>query len=159
MDSAKNAVVYFSVTGHTEAVAERLAGLLGVQAQRIIAAEPYSDVDIDYNSDCRANREQQDDLSARPEMAAPTPDIASASVVYVGYPIWWGKAPRIVLTFLENEALDGKTIVPFCTSGSSSIEGSLGELEAAAPNATFKPGRRFDSSVGESTLQEFAAQV
>lgn len=149
------AVVYFSVTGNTEMVAGKIAAALDVTPQALVPAEPYTSADIDYNNDCRANVEQQDDLSIRPALAEPLPDVAGATTVFLGYPIWWGKVPRVVLTYVESGALSGKTVVPFCTSGSSGIEGSLDELESADTSVTWEPGRRFDASVSEATIDEF----
>lgn len=151
------AVVYFSVTGNTEMVAGKIAAALDVTPQALVPAEPYTSADIDYNNDCRANVEQQDDLSIRPALAEPLPDVAGATTVFLGYPIWWGKVPRVVLTYVESGALSGKTVVPFCTSGSSGIEGSLDELESADASVTWEPGRRFDASVSEEAIDEFVA--
>lgn len=151
------AVVYFSVTGNTEMVADKIAAALDVTPQALLSAEPYTSADIDYNNDCRANVEQQDDLSIRPALAEPLPDVARATTVFLGYPIWWGKVPRVMLTYVESGALSGKTVVPFCTSGSSGIEGSLDELESADTSVTWEPGRRFESSVSEATIDEFVA--
>ena len=136
-------------------VANEIAASLDVTPQAFMPAEPYTSADIDYNSDCRANVEQQDDLSIRPALAEPLPDVAEAATVFLGYPIWWGKVPRVVLTYVESGALSGKTVVPFCTSGSSGIEGSLDELESADTSVTWEPGRRFDASVSEATIDEF----
>ena len=156
-ETATAAVVYFSVTGNTEAAAEKIAAACGATPQAIEPAEPYSAADIDYNSDCRANVEQQDDLSIRPALAEPTPDVAGASTVFLGYPIWWGKVPRVVLTYVESGALAGKTVIPFCTSGSTGIAGSLSELEAADPSVNWQDGRRFESSVPETDIEAFVA--
>lgn len=151
------AVVYFSMTGNTEAVANKVAAAVGATPQIIVPAEPYTAADIDYNSDCRANVEQQDDLSIRPELASPIPDAAGADVVFLGYPIWWGKVPRVILTYVESGTLGGKTVIPFCTSGSSGINGSLSELQAADTSVNWQDGRRFDAGVSESDIQAFVA--
>lgn len=156
-ETATAAVVYFSVTGHTKTVAEKIAAAVGATPQAIEPAEPYSAADIDYNSDCRANVEQQDDLSIRPALAEPAPDVAGAATVFLGYPIWWGKVPRVVLTYVESGALNGKTVVPFCTSGSTGIAGSLAELKAADPSATWQEGRRFEATVSEADIKAFVA--
>lgn len=151
------AVVYFSVTGNTEMMANKIAAALDVTPQALTPAVPYTSADIDYNNDCRANVEQQDDLAIRPALAEPLPDVAGATTVSLGYPIWWGKVPRVMLTYVESGALSGKTVVPFCTSGSSGIEGSLDELESADTSVTWEPGRRFDASVSEEAIDEFVA--
>lgn len=150
------AIVYFSCTGNTETVAKKIATATNGTLMRIEPAEPYTSADLDYNSDCRANTEQNSG-SARPAIAAPVPNVAGYDTVYLGYPIWWGKAPRIILTFLEGADLAGKTIIPFCTSGSSPISGSLAEIEKAAPKATVLEGRRFSASVSQQEIDSWVS--
>ena len=151
------AVIYFSQTGKTAQIAERIADILDVDPQVIEAAEPYTAADIDYNTDCRANREQQDDLSIRPALADPAP-ATDADVVFLGYPIWWSRVPRIVLTYAESGVLAGKTVVPFCMSGSSGIEDSLPELNGADASVTWKPGHRFSTSDSDTALESFVEE-
>ncbi len=156
--SANAAVVYFSCTGNTEAVADKIAQATDGTLMRIQAAEPYTAQDLDYNSDCRANSEQEGG-SARPALASPIPDIAGFDMVYLGYPIWWGKAPRIILTFLEGADTAGKRITPFCTSGSSPIAGSIDELHAAAPEAQWTEGRRFSAGVSQQEIDDWVNSI
>lgn len=147
--SAGNAaVVYFSCTGNTESIAQKIAEATGGALMHIEPAEPYSPADLDYNSDCRANAEQNSD-TVRPALAAPAPDVANCDTVYLGYPIWWGKAPRIIMTYLKGTDLAGKTVVPFCTSGSSPISGSIAEIRKAASGANVLEGRRFPSNASQ----------
>lgn len=148
------AVVFFSCTGNTEAVAEKIAAATDGALLRIEPAEPYTSADLDYNSDCRANTEQNS-ASARPEIAAPVPDVASYDTVYLGYPIWWGTAPRIILTFLDETDMAGKTIVPFCTSGSSGISESIAEVKQAAPGANVLDGERFSAGVSQQEIDSW----
>ncbi len=150
------AVVYFSATGNTASVADKVARATGGELREIVPQEPYAPADLDYNSDCRANAEQSDE-TARPAIAAPAPDVVAADVIYLGYPIWWGRAPRIVLTWLEGQDLAGKTIVPFCTSGSSGIGGSIPEVEAAAAGATVEDGMRFSSGATQQEVDSWVA--
>lgn len=156
--STNAAVTYFSCAGNTEAVADRIAQATDGVPMRIQAAEPYTAQDLDYNSDCRANSEQESG-TARPALASPIPDIAGFDAVYLGHPIWWGKAPRIILTFLEGVDTAGKRIVPFCTSGSSPISGSIDELNAAAPDAQWAEGRRFSASVSQQEIDDWAKGI
>ena len=148
-------VAYFSTTGHTKTIAEYLQTALDADLYEIVPQEPYTDADLDYNTDgCRANREQNDD-SARPAISGGVEDMAGYDVVFIGYPIWWGQAPKIVYTFLESYDFSGKTIVSFCTSGCSGIDGSLSGIQALAPDADWLAGQRFSTSAGEEEVQSW----
>ena len=148
-------VVYFSATGHTKTVAEYLQAALDADLYEIVPQEPYTAADLDYSTDgCRANLEQNDD-SARPVISGSVDNMAGYDVVLIGYPIWWGKAPKIVDTFLESYDFSGKTIVPFCTSGGSGIDGSLDEIQALAPDAEWLTGQRFASTAGAADVQSW----
>lgn len=153
-----SAVVFFSCTGNTEAVAEKIAAATGGSPMRIEPADPYTPSDLDYNSDCRANSEQNSG-STRPALAAPVPDVAAYDTIYLGYPIWWGAAPRIILTYLEGTDLAGKTIIPFCTSGSSPISGSIAEIRQAAPGANVLDGRRFSASASQQEIDSWVTAL
>ena len=149
-------VAYFSATGNTEGIAEHLQAILDADLYEIVPAEPYSDDDLNYNvSDCRANREQNDP-DARPAVDGSVENMDGYDVIFLGYPIWWGEAPRIISTFLESYDFDGKTIVPFCTSGSSSIGSSAEHLAALAADAAWLEGARFDPGASQ---EEVAAWV
>ena len=138
-------VAYFSCTGTTETIAKYIAGKTGGTLYEIAAETPYTSADLNYNnSGSRANREQNDS-SARPAMKGRMEDLAQYDVIFLGYPIWWGKAPKIIFTFLENYNFSGKTIVPFCTSGSSGIGGSVNSIRSLASGATVLDGRRFSA--------------
>ena len=148
-------VAYFSATGHTRTIAEYLQAALDADLYEIVPQEPYTTADLDYNTDgCRANQEQNDD-SARPAISGSVEDMDGYDVVFVGYPIWWGQAPKIVSTFLESYDLSGKTIVPFCTSGGSGIDGSLAGLQSLAPDADWLTGQRFSASAGAADVQSW----
>lgn len=155
-NEGSTAVVFFSCTGNTEAVAEKVAQAAGASLLRVLPAEPYTSADIDYNSDCRANREQ-DSVTDRPALDVSVPDVSGYDTIYLGYPIWWGKVPRVMLTFLKSVDLSGKTVIPFCTSGSSSISGSLDEVHSAASGASWQDGQRFDSGVSQQEIDSWVA--
>lgn len=148
-------VAYFSATGNTENIAEHLVSILDADLYEIVPEEPYTSEDLDYsNSDCRANREQNDP-TARPAISGGVEDLEDYEVVFLGYPIWWGDAPKIISTFLETYDFDGKTIVPFCTSGSSSIGGSVSDLEALTDGATWLEGQRFSGTASQETISQW----
>lgn len=105
----------------------------------------YTAEDLDYNNDnCRANTEQNNE-NARPEIANDI-DVTTYDVIYLGYPIWWGDVPKIILTFLDNTDLNGKTVIPFCTSGGSSISTSLNTLKEYKSDINWIDGERLDVS-------------
>ena len=146
-------VVYFSATGTTKGVAERLAAITGADLCEIVPAEPYTSNDLNYNdSSTRATREQNDP-SARPAISGTVANMAGYDVIFLGYPIWWGQAPKIMYTFVESYDLTGKTIVPFCTSGSSDIGSSAINLSKSASGAVWMDGKRFSGGVSDADLQ------
>ncbi len=144
-------VAYFSCTNTTKRVAEDIADLTAGTLFRIEPQEPYTSADLDYNSDCRANREQNNP-STRPAIKGMPENLNEFDVVFLGYPIWWGKAPRVIFTFLESGDFEGKTIVPFCTSHSSGIGSSDVELHSVVEDVVWKPGKGFGSDVSESDI-------
>ena len=112
----------------------------------------YTSEDLNYSDeDCRANQEQNDP-AARPAISGAVENPERYDVVFLGYPIWWGQAPKIICTFLESYDFEGVTIVPFCTSGSSGIDGSLNDIQALASNAQWLDGQRFSGSASESEV-------
>lgn len=140
--TSKILVAYFSCTGNTKAVAERIAALTGGVLYEIVPAEPYSQADLNYHDDnCRANREMNDPAS-RPAIGSGAVDLSACDTVILGYPLWWGTMPRIINTFLDAYDLSGKTVLPFCTSGGSGISQSVAAIRSAEPGADVKDGLR-----------------
>ena len=136
------AVIYFSCTDNTRTAAERIRDLTGADLIELVPEQPYTSQDLDYNDEsCRANQEQKDP-AARPRIAGQPLDLSQYGTIYLGYPIWQGTAPRIINTFLDSYDLTGKTIRPFCTSGSSGIETSVADIRAAAPGVDVTAGLR-----------------
>ena len=148
-------VVYFSCTNTTKGVADRIVEVTGAATWRIEPEVAYTSEDLNYNnSSSRANREQNDP-SARPAIKGKCENLADYDVVFLGYPIWWGKAPKVIFTFLEGHDLTGKTIVPFCTSHSSGIGSSDTDLHRLATGAEWKSGRRFSGNESEETIKNW----
>lgn len=153
--NSRTLVAYFSATNNTENVANHIAGILDAAVYEIVPETPYTSADLNYNdSSSRANREQNDS-TARPAISGTVENIAQYDVIFLGYPIWYGQAPKIVSTFLEQYDLDGKAIVPFCTSGSSPIGSSADNLHALAPGANWFDGRRFSGSASQETVENW----
>lgn len=146
------AVVYFSATGTTERVALELAELSGAEVFEITPQEPYTADDLDYNNDgCRANREMNDP-DARPAISGDLSAAAGYDAVIIGYPIWWGTAPRIIQTFMDGCDLGGATVYTFCTSGSSGVERSLTELREYYPDVNIVSAKRFGSGASAQDI-------
>ena len=147
-------IAYFSCTNTTEGVAKHIQAETKGTLYEITPEVPYTSADLNYNSDCRANREQNDP-TARPTISGSVQNMEEYDVVFIGYPIWWGQAPKIIYTFLESYDFSGKTIIPFCTSASSGIGSSDTNLHTLAPSAEWISGKRFPSGTSQNTVAEW----
>ena len=152
-------VVYFSATGTTRGVAEKLAEGLNADLYEIVPAEPYTDADLDYNDSGSRTSIETDDPSCRPAIAGQLPDLAGYDTVLIGYPIWWGDVPRIVSNFVEHVDLNGKTVAVFFTSGSSGLGNSMKHLEQQAGAGNWLEGRRFTPRSTVDELTGWAASL
>lgn len=155
-DSAtgESVVIYFSATGNTERVAGYIQEITGSDIIEIIPADEYTNADLNYSADdCRANQEQNDD-SARPEIANEI-DVDSYDTIYLGFPIWWGDVPKIILTFLDTYDLSGKTVIPFCTSGGSGISTSMNTLRNYNQNINWIDGEQFSSGASKNAIESW----
>ena len=148
-------VAYFSATGTTKGVAEKIAAVTGGDLYEILAAEPYSGADLNYNDSSSRSTKEQNDKNARPAIGSEDISLTGYTTLYLGFPIWWGEEPRILDTFVEKYSFDGITVIPFCTSGGSGIGRSGPNMEALAGSGTWKEGKRFGGSVSESELQSW----
>ena len=146
-------VAVFSATGATRGVAEKIAAVKGADLYEILPAEPYTPEDLDHSNDSSRTSVEQKDKSFRTEIGSGSIDLSHFDTVFLGYPIWYGQEPRIMDTFVEMYDFSGKTVIPFCTSGSSGI-GSTGEtLAAYAGTGTWLPGNRFTGSATEEEVR------
>ncbi len=158
-DDPRVLVAYFSATGNTEGVARHLEAVLDADLYEIEPEDPYTPEDLRYSDDsCRASREQNAP-AARPAIAGGVEPVEDYDVVFLGYPIWWGQAPKILYTFLEACDFSGKTIVPFCTSGSSGIGSSAESLRSLAPDANWLEGARFEGGASQDTVAAWVADL
>lgn len=138
---SKILVAYFSATGTTKRVAERLARVAQADLFEIRPAVPYSSADLDWTNKASRTSKERADESIRPALAVKLGDASAYNVVYIGFPIWWYVAPRIIATFLESCDFSGKTIVPFATSGGSGMGRTVEELKRICPAARFLSGQ------------------
>ena len=151
-------VVYFSATGNTKAIAEKIADGLQADIYEIVPAEPYTDADLDYHDNNSRSTLEMNDASARPTISGTVENFAQYTTVYLGYPIWWGEAPRILDTFVETYDFTGKTIIPFCTSASSGLGSSADTLKKLAGTGNWMDGKRFSGSEDASAVMDWASQ-
>jgi len=117
----KTLVAVFSASGVTKRVGEEIARIAGADFYEIVPKEIYTSADLDWMNKKSRSSVEMNDSSARPEIAGDALNMASYDNVIVGFPIWWGVAPRIIDTFLENYDFSGKKVIPFCTSGGSGV--------------------------------------
>lgn len=153
----KTLVVYFSATGTTEKVAGMIADATGGDLFALEPVNPYTNEDLDWtDKDSRVSKEHDNESERTVELVSTTVDgFQDASVVYVGYPIWWGIAAWPVNDFIKNNDFSGKTVIPFCTSSSSGLGNSGKLLEEMAGTGNWLEGKRFNSSVSADDIKEW----
>ena len=145
-------VVYFSATGTTKSVAERIAAIENADLYEITAAQPYTSEDLDYGDSNSRTTLEQNDKNVRPEISSDKLDLTGYTTIYIGYPIWWGEEPRIMDTFVESYDFGNITVIPFCTSGGSGIGRSGSNLAENAASGNWQSGERLQSSISDEDL-------
>ena len=153
--ATKVLVAYFSATNTTQGIAEHIANGLNADIYEIVPEESYTDADLNYNDNNSRTTIEMNDPDARPAISGSVEDMEQYDIVFIGYPIWWGEAPRIVSTFAESYDFSGKTIVPFCTSGGSGVGSSATNLEQLTDGADWLPGKRLNGSDSQDTVMEW----
>ena len=134
-------VVYFSASGVTKGVAQQLAEVAGADLHEIKPETPYTDADLDWRDKQSRSTVEMKDKNSRPAITDKLANMQDYDVVYVGFPIWWYTAPSIINTFMEAYDFKGKTVIPFATSGGSSIKKACEDLKAAYPDVNWKEGK------------------
>ncbi len=148
-------IAYFSATNTTESIASHLDTILDADIYEIVPETPYTSDDLNYNDSSSRSSQEMDDPDARPAISGSVENMEQYDVIFLGYPIWWGEAPRIINTFLESYNLSGKTIAPFCTSASSPLGSSAENLQELTDNVTWLEGHRFSGGVSASDVQSW----
>lgn len=152
-------VAYFSATGITKALAEKLAGAAGADLHEIKPKMEYTRADLDWTDKGSRSSIEMKDKSFRPEITGSVANMEAYDTIFVAFPIWWYVAPTIVNTFLESYDLQGKTIIPVATSGGSGMGNTSKELEVSCKGAVLKEGKVFSKSVSESDLKTWVDTV
>ena len=156
--SQKILIAYFSASGVTARAAREIAEAVGADLYEICPAEPYTDADLNWTDKSSRSTTEAKDPSARPTLGGRAADVVGYDAVFVGFPIWWYTAPKIVDTFLESCDFSGKTVVPFATSGGSGMGRTSQDLKAVCPAADVREGRvlgRYDAK----SLKAWAEEV
>lgn len=146
METAKVLVAYFSATGTTAKVAHEIAAVSKGDIYEIVPEKPYTDADLNWNDKKSRSSVEMDDSKARPTLKGQKENMNDYDIVFIGYPIWWNLAPRIINTFIEKHDLKGKVLVPFATSGGSGINNSVNVLKKTYPDLKWEKGRLLNSA-------------
>lgn len=155
----KTLVAYFSATGTTAKVAAALAEATGATLYEIQPEVRYTDADLDWrNQESRSSVEMKDPAS-RPAIVKDLKDAASYNTIYLGFPVWWGTAPRVINTFLESYDFSGKTVILFATSGGSDLAQANSLFKAGYPALVWKDGKVLANDSTPEQLKEWVASL
>ena len=149
---SKKLVAYFSATGTTKKAAERLAKAADADLFEIAPVTPYTKADLDWMDKKSRSTIEMNDPTSRPEMARLPENMAEYDTVFLGFPIWWYVAPRIINTFVESYDFTGKTLVPFATSGGSGMGKTNEKLAPSCTGAKLLHGKVFNSYSSKADL-------
>lgn len=148
-------VAYFSASGQTAKLAKTLAGVTGGDLFEIAPETAYTAADLDWMDKKSRSTIEMKDPKSRPAIAGKVADMAQYDTVFVGFPIWWYQAPRIIETFLESYDFSGKTVIPFATSGGSGMGKTLEGLKGSC-NGDLRPGKMWIGNVPEESVRLWA---
>ena len=149
----KTLVAYFSASGQTAKLAKTLAGVTGGDLFEIAPETAYTAADLDWMDKKSRSTIEMKDPKSRPAIAGKVAYMAQYDTVFVGFPIWWYQAPRIIETFLESYDFTGKTVIPFATSGGSGMGKTADILRAVCPAADILPGKRMSARESASSVR------
>ena len=155
---SKALVVYFSATGTTARAARTIAEATGGTLYEIVPQQAYTSDDLDWRNRQSRSSVEMNDPQARPALKGTQADVAACDVIFIGYPVWWNQAPRIVNTFIESHDLKGKTLVPFATSGGSGISGSVKALRETYPDLKWQEGKLLNGA-NRNAIQNWVRDV
>ena len=155
---AKVLVAYFSATGTTEEAARKVAAATGGTLYEIRPVAAYTAADLDWNDSSSRSSKETHNPSVRPAIGGKAFSTDRFDVVFLGYPIWWDMAPRIINTFIESHNLEGKTIIPFATSGSSGISNSIKVLKETYPHLQWKEGKLLNHA-SDNDIRKWVKQL
>jgi flavodoxin len=156
---SKTLVAYFSASGVTKRVAEKLAAVTGSDLYEIKPAVPYTRADLNWQDKRSRSSVEMNDPSSRPALADQGADISGYDRIFLGFPIWWYTAPHIIRTFLESYDFAGKDIILFATSGGSGLGKIASELASGCPGAKITEGRLLNGNPSEAALKQWVQSL
>lgn len=148
-------VSYFSCSGKTKKAAENLNLIVNGDLYEIKPEEPYTSENLNWHNPSSRSSIEMENEDSRPAIIKDINNISEYDIIFLGFPIWWYKAPTIINTFLESYNLSGKTIIPFCTSGGSTIKGAENNLVSKYHNINWLPGKEIQTYTNKQELLEF----
>jgi flavodoxin len=151
-------VAYFSATGTTKAVAQQLAKVADADLHEITPEQRYTDADLDWQDKQSRSSVEMKDKKSRPAIKGKLENMDDYEVVFVGFPIWWYTCPTIINTFMEAYDFQGKTVIPFATSGGSTIEKACEDLKATYPDINWKEGKLLNR-VSKKDLEDWVQEL
>ena len=155
----KTLVAYFSASGVTAKLAEKLAKAINADIYEIAPEVPYTRDDLNWMNKKSRSTIEMNDRASRPAIGTKVENMDQYDTVFVGFPIWWYREPSIIDTFIEAYDFTGKTVVPFATSGGSGLGDSYKNLQALAPGAKVIDGERFSAVAPEEKLKSWAEGI
>lgn len=156
---SKTLVAFFSASGVTRQVAQKLAAAAQADLYEIKPAVPYTQADLNWRDKSSRSSVEMQNLAIRPQLADTDAKIEQYDRILLGYPIWWYMAPTIINTFLESYDFSGKSIILFATSGGSGFGKSVKELSPSCPNATIREGRMLNGTPSEQELRQWVESL
>lgn len=156
---SKVLVTYFSASGVTAGAAETLARAAGADLYEIRPAQAYTKEDLDWNNKQSRSSLEMTDETSRPDMADNDSHAGDYDVVFIGFPIWWGVAPRVVNTFIESNDLTGKKVVIFATSGGSGIDYAINDMKKRYPQLAIAGGRLFSRKDTDAEMRNWVEEL
>ena len=156
---SKTLVAFFSASGVTRQVAQKLAAAAQADLYEIKPAVPYTQADLNWRDKSSRSSVEMQNLAIRPQLADTDAKIEQYDRILLGYPIWWYMAPTIINTFLESYDFSGKSIILFATSGGSGFGKSVKELSPSCPNAVIREGRLLNGNPSEQELRQWVESL
>ena len=156
---SKVLVAYFSASGVTKKVAEKLAKAAGADLFEIVPEQIYTNADLNWMDKKSRSSVEMNDRSSRPAISSKVENISQYSHVFVGFPVWWYREPSIIDTFMESYDWNGITVIPFATSGGSGLGDSGKNMEALGKGSKVLAGKKLSSGVSESELSAWVSEI